>query len=127
MRQLTIVGNIGTEPAKRIAAKSGKEFFTFSVADNSRDKTLWFNVICYRFNNISSYLTKGRQVLVQGSFDVEVFKDSPDISLYADVVELLGKRDDVQPVVNNGAMSPQATSSQTVQQQVTGSEQAVPF
>lgn len=127
MRQLTIVGNIGTEPAKRIAAKSGKEFFTFSVADNSRDKTLWFNVICYRFNNIFPYLTKGRQVLVQGSFDVEVFKDSPDISLYADVVELLGRRDDMQPVANNGAVSPQETSSQAVQQQATGREQEVSY
>lgn len=126
MRQLTIVGNIGTEPAKRIAAKSGKEFFTFSVADNSRDKTLWFNVICYRFNNIFPYLTKGRQVLVQGSFDVEVFKDSPDISLYADVVELLGKREDM-PIANNGAVSPQATPSQAVQQQATGREQEVSY
>ena len=127
MRQITIVGNIGTEPTKRIAAKSGKEFFTFSVADNSRDKTLWFNVICYRFNNIFPYLTKGRQVLVQGSFDVEVFKDNPDISLYADVVELLGKRDDMQPVSNNGAVSPQATSSQAAQQQATGREQEVSY
>lgn len=127
MRQITIVGNVGTEPAKRIAAKSGKEFFTFSVADNSRDKTLWFNVICYRFNNIFPYLTKGRQVLVQGSFDVEVFKDNPDISLYADVVELLGRRDDTQPVANNGAVSPQATSSQAVQQQAKADGEAVPF
>lgn len=127
MRQITIVGNVGTEPAKRIAAKSGKEFFTFSVADNSRDKTLWFNVICYRFNNIFPYLTKGRQVLVQGSFDVEVFKDNPDISLYADVVELLGRRDDTQPVANNGAVSPQATSSQDVQQQAKADGEAVPF
>ena len=127
MRHMTIVGNIGTEPAKRVAAKSGKEFFTFSVADNSRDKTLWFNVICYRFSNIFPYLTKGRQVLVQGSFDVEVFKDSPDISLYADVVELLGKRDDIQQPVTNGAVSPQATSSQAVQQQATGREQEVSY
>lgn len=125
MRQVTIVGNIGTEPAKRIAAKSGKEFFTFSVADNSRDKTLWFNIICYRFNNIFDFLHKGRQVLVQGSFDVDIFKDSPDISVYADTIELLGRKDDQQQTTNSGAVSPQADYSQ--QQQPTGITQDVPF
>lgn len=125
MRQITLVGNIGTEPMKRTATKSGKEFFTFSVADNSRDKTLWFNVICYRFNNIIDYLRKGRQVLVQGSFDIEVFKDSPDVTIYADVVELLGRKDDQQQAANNGAVSPQANYSQ--QPQTTGATQEVSY
>lgn len=110
MRQITLVGNIGTEPMKRTATKSGKEFFTFSVADNSRDKTLWFNVICYRFNNIIDYLRKGRQVLVQGSFDIEVFKDSPDVTIYADVVELLGRKDDQQQ--QQQAVSPQGQAGE---------------
>lgn len=106
MRQITIVGNIGQDPQRRTAANSGKEFFTFSVADNTRDKTLWFSVICYRFNNIFDYLRKGRQILVQGSFDVAVFKDTPDITIYADTIELLGRRDEEQQPAQ-GAVTPQ--------------------
>lgn len=93
MRQITVIGRIGSDPQRRMSAKSGKSFFTFSVADNSRDKTIWFNVICYRFENVFDYLRTGRQVLVQGSFDVAVYKDNPDITVYCDQLELLGSRD----------------------------------
>lgn len=94
MRQLTVIGNIGQDAQDRMSATSGKGFFTFSVADNTREKTVWVNCICYRFEGVKPYIKKGRQVMVQGSFDIQVFKDAPDITLYVDNLELLGKRED---------------------------------
>lgn len=116
MRQITIVGNVGRDAEQRMSATSGKGFWTFSVADNTREKTIWVNVVCYRYEGIAPYVKKGRQVLVQGSFDIGMFKNEPDITLYADHIELLGRRDDSENAPQ--AVSPQDSPAQ---------ETAVPF
>lgn len=92
MIQLLILGNLGSAPTVRTAA-NGREFMTFSVASTNRDKsTTWVNCVANKMESILPYLEKGRQVLVQGSCEIKVYKNEPDISLHADWIQLAGER-----------------------------------
>ena len=71
MKAITIVGIIGRDCEVR--ENKGGEFATFSVAVNkgySRDAgTDWFQVNYYN-TKLAQYLTKGKKVVVSGSFDI---------------------------------------------------------
>lgn len=95
MKQLTIVGNLGKAPQTRTLT-NGKEIMSFSVAVNSKNGTDWFGVVSNDLPKIREYLTPGRQVLVQGRPDFGVYNGTPDITIYADHIELLGKGSDYE-------------------------------
>ncbi|MCB0046805.1 MAG: single-stranded DNA-binding protein [Caldilineaceae bacterium] len=85
-QQITIVGNLGSDPEMRYTA-SGVPVTSFSVAVNKRwtgqdgqrqEKTTWFRVTAWRQLGelASQYLTKGRQVMVVGEInDPDVWTD----------------------------------------------------
>ena len=73
----TIVGNLGNDPELR-QTQTGISVTSFSVAVNERwndangerqEKTTWYRVTCWRglAETCAKYLTKGRQVLVEGN------------------------------------------------------------
>ncbi len=78
-QQITLVGNLGNDPEMRYTP-SGVPVVSFNLAVNKnwvnqegqrQDKTIWFRVTAWRklAENVSQYLTKGRQVLVIGELE----------------------------------------------------------
>ena len=74
--KVTIVGNLGNDPEMRYTA-SGVPVTRFSVATNRRwtnadgspgEETVWFRVSAWRglAETCNQYLSKGRQVMVEG-------------------------------------------------------------
>jgi single-strand DNA-binding protein len=83
--KITIIGNLGKDPELRYTPQ-GDAVCDFSVAvnDRKRDKagewqdiTTWFRVTFWRkqAENASKYLTKGRQVYVEGRLQLEEWTD----------------------------------------------------
>jgi single-strand DNA-binding protein len=83
--KITIIGNLGRDPELRYTPQ-GNAVCDFSVAVNERkrdkagewqDITTWFKVTFWgkQAENASKYLTKGRQVYVEGRFHIEEWTD----------------------------------------------------
>lgn len=83
--KITIIGNLGRDPELRYTPQ-GDAVCDFSVAVNDRkrdktgefqDVTTWFKVTFWRkqAENASKYLTKGRQVYVEGKLQLEEWTD----------------------------------------------------
>lgn len=97
MKKITIIGNVGRVPALRTNSK-GTEFYEFSVAVNGKDNAcMWVSVILRKaFDKIVPYLTKGKNVYLEGDFSLEVFRNEPSITIYANEVQLLGTKNESQ-------------------------------
>lgn len=83
--KIIIVGNLGRDPELRYTPQ-GTPVCQFSVATNERrkdktgewqDQTTWFRVSLWgrQAETASQYLTKGRQVYIEGRLRVEEFID----------------------------------------------------
>lgn len=90
MQQLTIIGNLGSDAQTRTLS-NGKQLMTFNVAVSNKQGTTWYSVASNLIEGVLPYLTKGRQVYVQGRPEFKVYNGTPDISLYADHIELVGR------------------------------------
>lgn len=95
MKQIQIIGNIGREP-QLVTRTNGKDYLTFSVAVTIPNGTEWYGVCAPCLEKIRPYLTKGRMVFIQGTPRFSVYKDTVDITIFADSVQLCGggARDD---------------------------------
>lgn len=80
-----LIGNLGRDPEVR-TTPSGQPVATFSLATNrrwkdreggKREETEWHNVVCWaRLAEIASqYLTKGRQIFVEGRIQTRSWDD----------------------------------------------------
>ena len=83
--KIIVVGNLGRDPELRYTPQ-GTAVCTFSVATNERrksatgeqqDVTTWFRVTVWgkQAETVSQYLTKGRNVYVEGRLHVEEWTD----------------------------------------------------
>jgi len=102
-----IVGNLGRDPEMRYTP-SGVPVTTFSVAvsrkwksqdGESHEKTTWFRVKAWRKLGelCNQYLSKGRQVLVEGEIDASAWmgqdgEPRATLELTAQTVRFLGSR-----------------------------------
>lgn len=101
------MGNIGNPAQTRVTAE-GKQFITFSIAVNNRDKsTTWFSIIGRVSDNLLPYLSKGRQVFVMGDLEVKSYNGNIDLSVFADRIELCGNGKEETP--KNNPPTPQTT------------------
>ena len=107
MNKIIVIGNVGRDPEMRYTP-SGQGVTSFSVASNrryrtadgeQREETMWFNVNAWgRMAEIcNQYLTKGRQVYVEGRLTTRIFQGNDgqprianDISLSE--MQMLGTR-----------------------------------
>jgi len=75
-QKVIIVGNLGRDPEMRYLA-DGTPVTSLNVATNRRwnnadgskgEETVWFSVSCWRRDaeNAAKYLSKGRQVMIEG-------------------------------------------------------------
>jgi single-strand DNA-binding protein len=105
----TIIGNLGGDPEMRYTP-NGRAFTTFNVACNRtyntpegerREETEWFQVVTWDrlAETCAQYLTKGRQVYVEGRMQTRSWDGTDGVKHYrteliAQEVKFLGQRGD---------------------------------
>jgi single-strand DNA-binding protein len=108
VNKVILVGNLGRDAETKFTA-SGAAVTRFSVATKRswkdqqtnewKDETTWTNVTVWRQENLANYLTKGKQVYIEGRLQTRSYDDKDGKKVYAtDVVAeeiiLLGGRGD---------------------------------
>jgi single-strand DNA-binding protein len=103
--KVTLIGNLGCEPQLKYTPQ-GKAVCEFTVATSqkksgpeAKEETVWFNITVWdRQAEIArSYLTKGKQVYVEGPMRVEQYIDKSgkprySLEVTASHLELIGNR-----------------------------------
>jgi single-strand DNA-binding protein len=106
VNKVILIGNLGKDAETKFTP-SGVSVSRFSIAttrrikDNNtgdwKDMTDWNNVVLWRNENVASFLTKGKQVYVEGRLETRSYDDKDGNKRYttevvADEVILLGGR-----------------------------------
>ena len=106
VNQVILIGHLGRD-AETAYTASQVSVTKFSVATNRRwkdqqtgewkEETNWTNVVLWRGENVATYLTKGKQVYVQGRIQTRSYDDKEGKKVWttevvADDVILLGGR-----------------------------------
>lgn len=106
VNKVILVGRLGKDAETKFTP-SGVPVTRFSVATNRRwkdqqsgewkEETDWANVVLWRQENVGQYLTKGKQVYVEGRLQTRSYDDKDGKKVYAtevvaDDVILLGGR-----------------------------------
>lgn len=96
MKSVLIIGNLGHN-AETVTMNDGTQKMRFSVAVNGRgDKMTWFGVLARMQEKLLPYLTKGRQVFVQGELSADLYNNQISLNVYADRIELCGGKDSTE-------------------------------
>lgn len=136
-QKVIIIGNLGSDPERR-ATPDGTPVTSFSVATNKRwttsdgqqgEKTVWWRVTCWRHlaETCAQYLTKGRQVLVEGELSEPRPYQAKDgewrasLDLTAYTVKFLSGRGDAP---ESGASAPRTGAVEPI---ATVADDEVPF
>jgi single-strand DNA-binding protein len=119
VNKVILVGNLGRDAETKFTP-SGAAVTRFSVATTRnwkdqqsgewKEETNWTNVTVWRQENVANYLTKGRQVYVEGRLQTRSYDDKDGKKVYAtevvaDEVILLGGRGDAAPGEGGGMAS----------------------
>src|SRR6185312_3732598 len=133
VNKVILIGNLGRDAETKFTP-SGTAMTRFSVATTRswkdqqsgewKEETNWTNVTLWRQENVANYLTKGRQVYVEGRIQTRSYEDKEGKKVYAtevvaDDVILLGGRGDSAPAEGGGTSSgpPRPSSAPRQQQQ----------
>jgi single-strand DNA-binding protein len=108
VNKVFLIGHLGRDAETRFTP-SGVACTRFSVAttrswkdqqnDEWKEETNWTNVTAWRKENLANYLTKGKQVHVEGRLQSRSYNDKEGRKVYvteviAEDIILLGGRDD---------------------------------
>ncbi len=111
VNKVILVGNLGRDAETKFTP-SGASVTRFSVATTRswkdqasnewKEETNWTNVVLWRQENLANYLTKGKQVYVEGRLQTRSYDDKDGKKVYttevvADDVLLLGGRGEAAP------------------------------
>jgi len=111
VNKVILIGHLGRDAETRFTP-SGVAVTKFSVATNRRwkdqqtgewkEETDWANVVLWRQENLANYLTKGKQVYVEGRLQTRSYDDKDGKKQYmtevvAEDVLLLGGRGEGAP------------------------------
>lgn len=149
VNKVILIGHLGRDAETKFTP-SGVAVTKFSVATNRRwkdqqtgewkEETDWANIVLWRQENLANYLTKGKQVYVEGRLQTRSYDDKDGKKQYmtevvADDVILLGGRGgeagggpdmDSRPVsMPRNAARPAAVQDQGADQGITDDD--VPF
>jgi len=106
VNKVILIGHLGRDAETKFTS-TGVAKTTFSVATSWRskdpqtgewrDETDWHNVVLWRQENLANYLTKGKQVYVEGRLQTRSYEDKEGKKVYvtevtAQDVVLLGGR-----------------------------------
>jgi single-strand DNA-binding protein len=142
INKVILVGNLGTDPELR-SVSEGQKVCSFSIATSEnwtdkagqkQEKTQWhrINVWGRQGENCAQYLSKGRQVYIEGSLSYRQWDDketgqkryATDIS--ANQVQFLGSMRDQGASVNQG-LTPPAPAPKADFQESNFSDNDIPF
>lgn len=120
MRRITVIGNL-TQDAE-VREVKGKKAINFSIGTNEKykdasgnqvEKSYYFNCTIWRDSNvkIAEYLTKGTKVFVEGTPEVDIYKDKQgevkgSVKIVVGNLELIGggtKRDNQTSIPTNNS------------------------
>lgn len=125
VNKVILIGNLGRDAETKFTA-GGSAVTRFSVATTRswkdqqtnewKDETNWTNVIVWRQENLSNYLTKGKQVYVEGRLQTRSYDDKDGKKVYAtevvaEEVILLGGRGDGGVESGGGAQASSGSRS----------------
>ena len=111
VNKVILVGNLGKDAETKFTP-SGASLTRFSVATSRRwkdqqsgewkEETDWHNISLWRSENLAPYLTKGKQVYIEGRLQTRSYEDKDGQKKYstdvvADDVILLGGRGEGVP------------------------------
>lgn len=106
VNKVILLGHLGKDAETRFTT-GGAARTTFSIATSRRwkdqqtgewkEETDWHDVVLWRQENVATYLTKGKQVYVEGRLQTRNYEDKDGKKVYrtevvADDVLLLGSR-----------------------------------
>jgi single-strand DNA-binding protein len=124
MIKMQVIGNLGKDCV--VNTVNGKNVINFTVAHtekyrdsqgNNQEKTTWVDCAYWTDRTaISPYLTKGKQVFVEGTPEVRTFTrqdgtGGASLSLRVREVQLLGGRGESVPASSGGYSNSAASSS----------------
>ncbi len=111
LNKVMLIGNAGKDAELRYLS-SGTPKSEFSLAVNNRrrnpageweDQTEWFNVVIFgdQAERVSQYITKGKQLYVEGRLQTRNWDDDQGVKHYrteviVNTIQLLGGRDSAQ-------------------------------
>ncbi len=113
VNKVILIGHLGRDAETRFTA-SGVAMSRFSLATNRRvkdnatgewkDETDWHNIVAWRQENLSQYLTKGKQVYIEGRLQTRSYEDKDGQKKYstevvAEEIFLLGGRGEGGPAM----------------------------
>jgi len=108
VNKVILIGNLGRDAETRFTP-TGIAKTTFPIATSRRwkdqqtgewkEETDWHNIVLWRQENVATYLTKGKQVYVEGRLQTRNYEDKDGKKVYftevvADELMLLGGRAD---------------------------------
>lgn len=111
VNKVLLIGNLGRD-AETKYTPSGAPVTRFAVATTRRwkdqqteewkEETNWTNVVLWRQESVANYLTKGKQIYVEGRLQTRSYDDKDGKKVYstevvAEEVILLGGRGDAAP------------------------------
>ena len=121
LNRVILLGRLGRDPEVRYA-QSGTTVATLNLATDERrpdgsggwkNETEWHRVVLFgkQADLAKQYLTKGREVLIEGSLRTRQWQDQQGQKRYstevvAQVIQLLGSRPDGAPREEPGPMMP---------------------
>lgn len=106
VNKVLLMGHLGKDAETKFT-QSGTGVTSFTLATNRRtkdqqsgewkDETDWHNIVAWRLENLSQYLTKGKLVFVEGRLQTRSYEDKDGKKVYrtevvADDVVLVGGR-----------------------------------
>ena len=119
VNKVILVGNLGRDAETKFTP-SGAAVTRFAIATTRswkdqqsnewKEETNWSNVVLWRQENLANYLTKGKQVYVEGRLRTHSYDDKDGKKVYAtevvaEEVILLGGRGEGAPGFEGGAQS----------------------
>src|SRR5690242_15469797 len=132
VNKVILIGHLGRDAETKFTP-GGAAVTRFSVATNRRwkdqqsgewkEETDWSNVVLWRSENLANYLTKGKQVYVEGRLQTRSYEDKDGKKVYAtevvaeDVILLGGRGDSAQGEGGGMSSGPRQSSAPPPRQQ----------
>jgi single-strand DNA-binding protein len=112
VNKVILIGHLGKDAETKFTT-GGQARSTFTLATNRRwkdqqsgewkEETEWHNIVLWRAENLANYLTKGKQIYVEGRLQTRSYEDKDNQKRYftevvaEDVVLLSGREGGAAP------------------------------
>jgi len=118
MNQITIVGNVGSDPEVSTSTNGIKTAkYSIAVTKKTKDekKTTWFRIIQFRYSAefAENYIKKGMKILIVGEIEIDEYTDKNGIKQKS--IQIIGEKCEIMS--SNDRESESGTNKNQPQQQ----------